>query len=263
LASSPNGETDPATGSDTGSSSTASAPSSTHWFFVDSPDNAGNAKKLTTLATNVHAGSYFNPNGFFDRQMTYYDNSDEFVFEFDTSRCGTGSYSCFYATSYYFYSQWEMMWTTTPGGAYNGMGGTKSGDMMMHKDDDGYLSISVDDGPGMNLIYLYDSTMNKWAMVGLDGDSSTSGMQTGIDEVLTGGNSADKASTYGYTAAHRVPLNDITGTYGKFDFNGTYSTSKANWLCMGTNGYTYFFRSTSSSPRCTSSYYNIYSSSYT
>jgi len=263
LASSPNGETDPATGSDSGTSSTASAPSSTHWFFVDSPDNAGNAKKLTTLATNVHAGSYYSPNGFFDRQMTYYDNSDEYVFEFDTSRCGTGSSSCFYATSYYFYSQWEMMWTTTPGGSYNGMGGTKSGDMMMHKDDDGYLSIGVRHGPGMNLIYLYDSTMNQWAMVGLDGDSSTSGMQTGIDEVLTGGNTAAKSSTYGYTAAHRVPLNDITGTFGKFDFNGTYSSSKANWLCMGTNGYTYFFRSTSSSPRCTSSYYNIYSASYT
>ena len=60
--------------------------------------------------------------------MTYYEDSDEYVFEFDTSDCGTGGSSCFYTSSYYFYAQWEMMWTTSPGAGYNGMGGSLSGD---------------------------------------------------------------------------------------------------------------------------------------
>jgi len=259
MASTPNGETDPATGSDSGTSSTASAPSSTYWFFVDSPDNAGNAKKLTTLSTDVHAGNYFNPSGYFDRQVTYYDNSHEYVFEYDTSNCGTGSSSCFYGTDdYYFYNQNQMMWTNTPGGGYNGMGGTKAGTQMFHEDGGGFIDVHARDGPGMNLIMLYDSSANDWAMVGLGTTTSNA-----IDEPLSGGSTAAFSSAYGYTNAYRVPLNDITGTFGKFDFNGTYSSSKANWLCVGTNGYWYLFRSTSNSPRCTSSYYNIYSTSYT
>ncbi|MAK77769.1 MAG: hypothetical protein CL992_00600, partial [Euryarchaeota archaeon] len=254
-AATPNTATDPAGGS--GSPSTATAPSSPYWFFVDDVVNAGNEKKMTVLITDRYAGSSSSPSKYFDQQMTYYDGSHEYVFEFDTSDCGTGGSSCFYTSSYYFYAQWEMMWTTSPGAGYNGMGGSKSGDMMFHQDDDGYLTISADDGPGMNLIFLYDSTKNKWAMVGL-------GTDTGIDEPLSGGTTASKRATYGSTASYLVDIpGGITGTYGKFDWNATYSSSKANWMCASSNGWVYFFRSTSSNPRCTSSYYNIYSTYYT
>ena len=250
LASTPNTATDPSGG--TGST----APSTTYWFFVDDVDNAGTAKKFTTLITDRYASSSFTPGAYFDQQMTYYDNSDEYVIEFDTSDCGTGSTSCFYTTSYYFYSQWKMMWTTSSSSGYNGLGGTKSGDMEMHQDDGGFLTIAADDGPGMNLIYLYDSSANDWAMVGL-------GTGTGIDEPLSGGTSATYATTYGYTESFRVSIpGDFTGTFGKFDFNATYSSSGANWMCVSTNGWYYFFRSTSSNPICTSGYYYIYSTSY-
>ena len=165
--------------------------------------------------------------------MTYYDHSDEYLFEWDVSNCGTGSYSCFYSSSYYFYSQWKMQWTTTPSSGYNGYGGTRSGLTELHQGDGGFLAISAKNGPQMNLIFHYDATGNKWGMVGI-GDS-TPEIETGK---LAGGSSASRSSTYGYTAAYNIPLSglDITGTFGKFDWNGTYSTSKANWLCAGTNG---------------------------
>jgi len=240
-----------------GSPSSAVAPSSVYTFDVDNVSNAGTAKKMTILTTDVHASNRGSPSKWFDRQVTYYDSSDEYVFEFDTADCGTGSNACFWAASYYFYSQWEMQWTTSPSSGYNGLGGTKSGSMDFHKDDGGYLSVTTNNGPGMNLIYVYDSASNKWAMVGLD-------TATGIDEPLSGGDvETGYVSTYGYTQAYNVQVpGDITGTFGKFDFNASYSSSKANWMCVGSNGWIYFFRSTSSNPRCTSGYYYIYSASY-
>ena len=229
-----------------------------HWFFVDDVANAGTAKKFTVLQTDVHSGSYYSPQGYHDRQMTYYDHSDEYLFEWDVSNCGTGSYSCFYASSYYFYSQWKLQWTTTPSANYNGFGGTQSGLNELHQGDGGFLAISAQNGPQMNIIFHYDATANDWGMVGI-GDS-TPEIETGK---LAGGSSASSVSTYGYTSAYNIPLSglDITGTFGKFDWNGTYSTSKANWLCAGTNGFYYFYRSTSSNARCSSGYYYAYQTS--
>ena len=83
-----------------------------YYFFVDDVANAGNAKKMTILTTDVHAGSRFNPTGYMDRQITYFDNSHEYVFEFDTSNCGTGSAACWYTSSYYFYNNWKVKWLT-------------------------------------------------------------------------------------------------------------------------------------------------------
>ena len=112
--------------------------------------------------------------------------------------------------------------------------------------------MSADDGPGMNLIFLYDSAKKKWAMVGLGDD-------TGIEEPLTSGTAPSVRSTYGPTKAYLVDIpGGITGSAGEFEWNATYSTSRANWMCVGTNGWFYFFRSTSSNPTCTSSYYTIY-----
>ena len=254
LASTPNLGTSPSGGS--GSPSTASAPASPYWFFVDDAANAGDDMKMTVSLTDTRAytGSSASPN--FDRQMTYYEDSKEYVFEFDTSDCGTGSNSCFYTSDYYIYSQWKLKWTTTPPSGYNGMGGTVVDTTNLHSGADGYLTMAADDGPGMNLIFLYDTTDNQWAMVGL-------GTDTGIDEPLTSGTVPNVRSTYGYTKAYLVDIpGDITGTFGEFDWNATYSTSKANWMCVGSNGWFYFFRSTSSNPTCTSSYYYIYSTSY-
>jgi hypothetical protein len=162
-----------------------------YYFAVDDVADAGTAQKMTVLTSDVSGGNYNAPT-VLDRQMTYYDSSDEYIFEFDTSGCGTGSSACFYTPSYYFYANWLMQWTTTPSTGYNGMGGTRSGLDKLHHEDNGYLIIGAKNGPQYNLIFLYDSSSNSWAMVGL-GDKTTSSTSLSIADTLSGGSSATES----------------------------------------------------------------------
>ena len=223
--------------------------------IVDPANAPTSHKKMTVLTTDVHAGSYFNPQGYFDRQMTYYSDSDEYFFEFDTSNCGTGSSSCFYTSTSTFYGNWIARGNTAPAYGYYGMnsGTNKFNQNLWNNNGDGFLQIGARDGPGMNLIFVYNSAMNAWATVGVD-------TETGIDTPLTGGSAATASLSYGYTAAYKFAIpGDITGSFGTFSFNATQTTTTANRLCVTTNGWYYFYRSISTD-RCTSAYYMIYGS---
>lgn len=223
--------------------------------IVDPANAPTSHKKMTVLTTDVHAGSYFNPQGFFDRQMTYYSHSDEYFFEFDTSSCGTGSSSCFYTSTSTFYGNWLARGNTAPAYGYYGMnsGTNKFNQNLWDNNGDGYLQIAAKDGPGMNLIFVYNSAMNQWATVGVD-------TETGVDTPLTGGSQATASLSYGYTQAYKFAIpGDITGSFGTFSFNATQTTTTANRLCVTTNGWYYFYRSISTD-RCTSAYYMIYGS---
>ena len=225
-----------------------------YYFAVADVTDAGDAKKLTVLTTDVHASDRFSPgaNQYIDRQMTHFDSNNEFYFEFDTSSCGTGSSSCFYTPSDYFDANWIVQHTTTASSGYNGMGGTRSNLDNLHKDDGGYLTISAADGPGMNLMFLYDSTANAFGMVGI-------GTSPSIDSPLTGGTSADSSRSYGYTQAYKITLGaDYGGMFGKFGFGNETggAGTNANRLCVTSNGFTYFWRSPYSSYNdCSSAYY--------
>ena len=256
-----NFETLPKGGS--GSPSSATAPSSPFTFFVDDVANAGNAKKMTILMEDRYAGSAFTPSKYFDQQLTYYEPSDEYVVEFDTSDCGTGSSSCWYTSSYYFYSNWFTQWTTsvTQTSTYSGypLGGTSSGREVLNQVDGGYLALDAADGPGMNLIFLYDSGNNKMAMVGL-------GTSTDIEDKLSGGTTAPKSYRYGYSDSYLIDIpSGITGSFGKIswsDGSGTGGSGHANYACAGATGWVYFFKSTSSAVKCSQGYYYVYSASY-
>jgi FlaG/FlaF family flagellin (archaellin) len=223
--------------------------------------DAGDDQKLTVLTTDVHAGSYFNPNSnqYLDRQFTHFDGSDEFYFEFDTSSCGTGSNSCWYTSSYYFYNNWVMQHTTVAGSGYNGMASSSQRSNLdeLHRSDGGYLTTAADDGPGMNLLYLYDSGEDAFAMVGI-------GSSPSISEKLSGGSSAASSYGYGYTKSFKITLgSDYGGQMGKFSFgNATGGAgTNANRLCVTSNGFTYFMRSPySSRDQCSGAYY--YAGSY-
>ena len=225
-----------------------------YYFAVADVTDAGDAKKLTVLTTDVHASDRFSPgaNQYIDRQMTHFDSNNEFYFEFDTSSCGTGSSSCFYTPSDYFDANWIVQHTTTASSGYNGMGGTRSNLDNLHKDDGGYLTISAANGPGMNLMFLYDSTANAFGMVGI-------GTSPSIDSPLTGGTSADSSRSYGYTQAYKITLGaDYGGMFGKFGFGNETggAGTNANRLCVTSNGFTYFWRSPYSSYNdCSSAYY--------
>ncbi|DAC10906.1 MAG TPA: hypothetical protein D7I09_02185, partial [Candidatus Poseidoniales archaeon] len=110
-----------------------------YWFFVDDVDNAGDDKKFVQLTTDVSAYNSRTPAKNFDRQMTYFDQSDEYYFEFDTSDCGTGSSSCFYSGSSsqnYFYNNWVVQWQTStyPASSSYNTGGSSPGKVYL--DDD-------------------------------------------------------------------------------------------------------------------------------
>jgi hypothetical protein len=82
--------------------------------IVDPANAPTSHKKMTVLTTDVHASSYYTPQGYFDRQLTYYSNNDEYFFEFDTSGCGTGSQQCFYTSTSTFYGNWLARGSTNP-----------------------------------------------------------------------------------------------------------------------------------------------------
>ena len=251
------------------SANTPSAGSSGAYdYWVIDPDNAPvGDTKLTVLTTDVHAGSYYTPQGFLDRQMTYYEGNAEYYFEFDVSNCGTGSQTCWYtstASSNYFYNNWYVRWNTVPyssssstGYGTGGSWGTTGarGTTALHSYDGGYLpGLNAVNGPGMNIMMVYDSTANDWAMVGI-------GTSPDIDQKLSGGSSATYSYGYGYSAGYRIMIpGDITGDFATWEFNASGGSGQANQLCVGTNGFYYFVRYTGSGAgtRCTPAYYYIY-----
>ena len=105
--------------------------------------------------------------------MTYFDHSDEYLIEFDTTGCGsTSTTSCFVGSpqTNYGFGLWETKWTTRPSTGSYGTGGT-TGQTQYAQGDGGYLTISQQHGPQMNLLFLYDASANDFAMVGI-GDST-------------------------------------------------------------------------------------------
>ena len=225
-----------------------------YYFAVEDVTDAGDDQKITVLTTDVHAGTYSSPaaNQLLNRQMTHFDNSNEYYFEFDTSRCATGTRSCFSTSTYYYYGNWILQHTDPVPAGYDGMGASSSREGIENLRDtgDGYLSISTQNGPGMNLIFLYDSGSNSFAMVGV-------GNSTSIDQQLSGGTSADTSLTYRSTQAYKITLGaDYGGMFGKFGFGNstdaltgsqTAAGTNANRLCVTSNGWTYFWRSPYSS----------------
>ena len=222
--------------------------------IVDPANAPQSHKKMTVLVTDVHHGSAYNPSGFMDQQLTYYAHSNEYFFEWDTANCGTGSSACFYTGTSTFYGNWIARGNVNPASGYYGMNtGTNKFNQDLRSTADGYLQISADDGPGMNVIFVYNSAKNKWATVGVD-------TEPGIDAPMSGGDNPTASVSYGRSASYRFAIpGDITGQFGTFSFNATGSPTTANRMCVTTNGWFYFYRSISTD-RCTSAYYMIYGS---
>ena len=244
-----------------GSPATNTAPeswarSNAHSFSVEDVANAGaNDQKFQVLQTKLEQSRSYSSTGRYDKQMTYFDHSDEYLIEFDTTGCGsTSTTSCFVGSpqTNYGFGLWETKWTTRPSTGSYGTGGTTSGQTQYAQGDGGYLTISQQHGPQMNLLFLYDASANDFAMVGI-GDS-TPEIEFGK---LVGGINAN--SGY-YSNAFHIPLSGlgITGTFAKFNWGGSsYSSSVANHMCVYKGGWMHFF-SRSSFYRC---YYSDYGTS--
>ena len=92
-------------------------------FTIADPNTApedGTDMKITTLVTDVDAaydagGKSASKTVTIDRQMTYYQSTNEYHFEFDTSRCGSYSgtdaaRACFSTNSNEDYGAWLVSW---------------------------------------------------------------------------------------------------------------------------------------------------------
>ena len=239
--------------------------------IVDPANAPTTSKKMTVLTTDATSSGYTNAPTNLDRQMTYYSESDEYFFEFDTSACGTGTNACFFVGNNPSppswagperYGNWIARGSVNPGYQYSSWSypwqqGTNSFNQdLWSNEGDGYLTIGAQDGPGMNLVFLYNSAAKEFATVGI-------GTTTGIDAPLTGGDAATASMTYGWsttTQAYKFAIpGDITGDFGSFKFNSTGSTNTANRMCVTSNGWYYFYRSVNYD-RCSPAYYAVYGS---
>ena len=231
-----------------------------YFFAVEDIEDAGDDKMLKVLTTDVSAGGYAQmANSNIDRQLTHYDGSDEFYFEFDVDDCGTGSQACWYTSggSYaYQYDNWAVQHTTALlGGTYGISTSTasRSNIDLLHTRNDGYLTVNAKNGPGMNLLYHFNSGDNAFAMVGV-------GSSPSIDSKLSSGTSATSSYSYGYASSFKIDLQsdnaataagDPTygGTMGLTGFGnatgGSTTGSGSSMLCITSNGFTYFRGSSS------------------
>ena len=110
-----------------GGTSSGTAPSTVYSFWIKDVDDGGTAKKFTVFQADL-VSCYWtvcDSGDGYDQQMTYYDDTDEYHFEFDLSDCGTGSEGCFYDTDddYFDGGNWRVRSATArPPPATSAMG---------------------------------------------------------------------------------------------------------------------------------------------
>jgi FlaG/FlaF family flagellin (archaellin) len=141
----------------------------------------------------------------------------------------------------YYRNNWLVQHTTTVSSGYYGTGGTQSDKRDLHEStgvDRGYLSTDAKNGPGMNLMFLYDATSDSFAMVGI-------GTSPSIDAKITGGDSADAGRSWSRVSTYQITLgSDYGGQMGKFSFGNATGGSglNANRLCVTSSGWVAFWR---------------------
>jgi len=85
--------------SDTTSPTANSGNTPTYTFSVEDVLNApANDRKLSILTEGVNSNDGSSHSTFYDRQLTYWEGANEYLHEWDTSDCGTGSAACFDTT---------------------------------------------------------------------------------------------------------------------------------------------------------------------
>jgi len=246
----PNFKTLPVGG--TGSPSSVTAPSTPYSYFVQPVEEASafnsdgtKNNKWQIKIDQLTSYRYYSVYRYYDEQLTYFEDTGEYIWEYDTSNCGTGSNSCFNTLNVY-----EMRYSPSVN-SYSYSNCAMAATCQITKAAGGH-TMSVQNGPGMSTIWYYNVAAGSFAVVGLD-DS------TGIDQPVAGtsvgtqggGRNCDDC----YSA---VPIpGDITMKFGSLTINASYtsSTTTRNYFCTNSNNHPLYFTSSSSSnPYCLYSY---------
>ena len=200
--------------------------SATVQFTVLDPLTAGTSQKITTLVENVKAnydGGAKTPGNTIDRQMTYFADTNEYLFEFDTSECESytsAGYSCFSTNSNNDFGHWDLLWQDTtsdcdPG--QSGCTGTSDNSLELDSSYGGNFDISRQFGAGSNLAFKYDATADAWTVVGV-GDGSN-GLRI-VDRLDS--NAPDTQSVQGITLTP-VTESTLISSFGSGTNGGDYS----------------------------------------
>ena len=224
-------------------------PSSPYSYEIEHVDNAADGdNKWQLRASGWNSYSYYSAQRYYDWQMTYYEPSREYLMEYDTSNCGTGSLSCFNTNAVLdlrYYPGTTRLCTSTT--CQNNMDKvTVPG-----------LSMNARYGPGSDIIWYHDGT--SWGVMAYEVSSGN-----GIEQPQTAGTQYSSLN-YGGTDDGYVKVaipGDITGYFGAFSWNSTYNLNSANrnLFCVNTNNNPIMFvrstytGSTYSNP-CYSTYY--------
>jgi flagellin-like protein len=208
----------------TGIPSNMVAPSSPYMYSIESVDNAADGdSKWQVRGQEWNSYSYYSAQRYYDWQMTYYEPSREYHWEYDTSSCGTGSQSCFNMNAVfdlrYYPSTWRVCTSTA----------CQSG---LEKVTMPGLSMHAKNGPGSDVIWYHDGT--QWGAMQYDIASGNV-----IDSPQSAGTeftSLDYGSTDDGYVKISIP-DDITGYFGSFTWNSTYNLNSANrnLFCVNTN----------------------------
>lgn len=241
--------TDPSGGS--GSPSNPTAPSSNGYNYFAQPTsdadyfNSDGTKnnKWQIKITNVNQFRYYSVYRNFDEQLTYYEDSKEYIWEYDTSRCGTGQNACFNTANVY-----NLRYSPT----VNSYSYTNCAQTATCKETKPGLTMNAQNGPQMSTIWFYNAAKGKFGMVGLDTSSSIAESVSGTPcDSTTCTNGGGRDIDDGYSAV-RVP-GDITMKFGTLSVNASYTSSSStrNWFCVNSNNHPmYFTSSNSNSPYC-------------
>ena len=210
--------------------------------------NTSTARKLVVLVNNQNSVSWTaSYTGNYDYQLTYYEDTREYHMEFDTSNCGTT------ATTGCWSSLAQVGMRTHPSThTYS----TTSGSGVVI---DLPNSPNIQNGPGSDIIYKYDSSSSSWAMIQANNTTDIQQRLIGGDKYTTGtGSGTDDNSVYAL-----IPDN-FTGYFGTLPLNSTYNgTTNRNRLCVSSNGFMYFVRhlgTTSTTHPCGNSFSYVSSS---
>ena len=165
--------------------------SATVQFTIVDYEDAGSALKLTTLIEDVSASRNPSPKvaapSTIDRQMTYFTDTNEYLFEFDTSDCESEInqiYSCFSTDSDDKFGHWDLLWQDSvndcaPGAS--GCTGTSDNSLELDSVYGGLYEITRQFGAGTNLAFKYDSTAEAWAVAGVSDGSNGLRIQDKLD----------------------------------------------------------------------------------
>ena len=198
-------------------------------------------QKLVTLFEDISGpdtGGFYTSRGWHDRQVTYYGETGEFLFEFDFSECGYPSTSsgwmedqCFWDADVHpyddSYGHWDINWEGVANDCYPGATGC-TGAPANTLELDSYFGgiVDVDMQGTDNLLFTYDELNGEWMVSAVSSSGIDNKLSTSMNDVIA----------QSYTPNMFTPTVTINTLYEDSSSQRYYHPN--NW---GTTGPTYGF----------------------